>query len=344
MAKNKPAEKASKPKQHAKFLAAVHGLVDAFNAVGDKVDRAFSQAVDAVKETLPKTDMGQEGMRLHIATMAFLVEAEKYDNRMDLDAAASPEDQPHDEFWSSLVVVEKLYKEYGKPPKSFRAPETVEYLVDSVKNHAQIAAMLGLFMEDGRPDLARLQQEIAKPGSVIDDDFVHPDDAKRDAKLEVEHVLYVNLLEEMAVESESHDVCPETPEELYRQDVKVDQAINMLKAKPHEMTPEEVTEKWVKFKEAGIEQRGVPTTGRTGQPLGEYVPSSAPLAGFAPPHEPALRQEETTVETIPDSVYAQASDEELQQLCEVAEIPSENMSRDMMVAALDEADKQQAGV
>ena len=338
MAKKKQTEKASKPKQHAKFLEAVHGLVEAFNNVGDKVDRAFSAAVDAVKETLPKTDMGQTGMRLHLAAMAFLIEAEKYDNRMELDASASPEDQPHDEFWSSLVIVETLYKDYGKPPKSFRAPETVEYLVASVKNHAQIAAMLGLFLEDGRPDLARLQKEISDPGSVINDDFVHPDDAKRDAELNKEHVKYAALLEEMAVEIVSKDVCPETPEELYRTSVGLDQAIAMLAMEPHKLSSEQVMEKWAEFKAAGIEQKGVETTNRTGQPFSDYVPTSAPLTGYSPEQTP---QEEVTVETKQEGDYAESGDQDLREMCEAGGITFDGRERAAMIEDLEEADRQQ---
>ena len=340
MAKKKTSEPKPEKKPHAKFLKAIDALAKSYATNEGIVDEPFRDAIVRVNESLPKSDMGIVGMQLHIATWAFLVEWERWANRMDLDPNATLEDQPGDGFWSTLAKLADKYGDYGKPPKSSRAPETVDYLVKTVSNQGQIAAMLGLFTEDGRPDLARLQQEIEKPGSVINDDFLHPDDAKRDTNLELEHIKYVALLMAMDKETVSTDRCPETPEELYRTKVDLDQAIKMLKAKPHELTAEQVTAKYAEFKEAGIPQKGVETTDRHGQPFSEYVPTQTPAA-FVPPQIP---EEETTVETSNDSVYAQSSDDALRELCEVAEIPSKGKYRSEMIAALEEADKTQAGV
>lgn len=340
MAKKKQAEK-PKAKPHAKFLAAIDALVKAHNSGDGLVSKAFSGLIDNVSDAMPEGDMGIVGMHLHIETMAFLVEAERYDNRMDLDPDATVEDQPHDNFWRALSRVSDLYRDYGKPPKSHRAPETVAYLVKTVPDQGQIAAMLGLFTEDGQRDLARLQQEIANPGSVINDEFVHPDDAKDIAKLEEEHGRYVEELERQKAGPNSESTCPEAPEDLYRQAVGLDQAIVMLAMKPHKLTPEQVGEKWAKFKEAGIEQEGVVTTNRTGQPFLDYVPIAGPLETTSPLPEP---EEDTTEETTPDSVYAQSSNEELMTLCEVAEIADAGMDREAMVAALEEADRNQVEV
>lgn len=328
MAKKKQAEK---PNPKPNFLKAIDSLLAAFSGwVNDaKTNKALWAAVDAAEAAMPRKDLGKVWMHVHIAFLAFVEERKGYDDR------PRPEDNPPDSFWAALDALANARKQHGKTPKGHMPPESVEQLIATVPDQGQVARMLGLIDEDGGTQLDRLQQEIKNPGSVINENYRHPNDAKQDAELDEQHAAYVAMLGGLPVPKSDRKACKETPEELYKQGVGAGQAANMLRKK----IPD-VEKQWAGFLEKFGPPDTIQVTDRRGQPLSEYVPSH-PMT----PHPFIPEEEETTVETTdeqPTSIYAQLPEAELRQLCEVGDIDDKGLSVGQMVELLEDADAKQA--
>jgi hypothetical protein len=266
-------------------------------------------------------------MVLHEAFIAFTVELQSYDDRAD--GRNIP-----DSFWTSLGALEKARKVHGKPPKSMRPPESVAMFVSQNLDHGYIARAWGLYDEYGDEDLARVQKEIETPGSVINDKYVHPNDAKAEAERDEQHERYAESLETIGEPAGKRKPCKETPKELFRQGVEVPQAANMLMK-----SIETIEKQWAEFSKT-IKPDKVPVTGPDGKPKPEYVPTGGPMTRVDNIIEDTRAAEETDTEDTGGikSPYDDMNDDELAELAAVEGI--EATDRAGMLDALDALDSQ----
>lgn len=108
----------------------------------------------------------------------FAKEAKKHDESEDIT--------PGDSFWQArealVDAAHELQREAAPKLYKDRLP-TIAELKDQGVGDPQICLMWGL-MEDGLPRFDLLRKEIAEPGSVINDDYEHPEDTKARRKYE----------------------------------------------------------------------------------------------------------------------------------------------------------------
>lgn len=132
---------------------------------------------------------------------------------------------PGDNFWSAREGLESALKR-KEVAKSLPPLESMQQLHEEKVPHEQIARMYGLVDDMGKGKAHLVAKELAKPGSVIDENWVDP------------------RLKELGVQvgvdapAETASDCPESSEDLWLQKVPVVQAAQMLGRSPHEVSAE----------------------------------------------------------------------------------------------------------
>lgn len=124
--------------------------------------------------------------------------------------------------------------ERGNIPEDDRPVlEPMALLAKQDVSYEQIARMYGLVDSSGKGKAHLVAKELANPGSVIKADWVHPDELERRQALENATKRSRAVRESVGEESprkqaEPDPPCPETVEDLYYQEVSVEQAARML--------------------------------------------------------------------------------------------------------------------
>lgn len=339
------------------FFEAIDGLLAAYEQYdteqtpeSGRSRRQFWDAADRVQEVCPFSPLGGKWPALHTAVILFLAQVEIHDTR------TAVQQEPSDDFWRALHDMGEARKEFGRPTKSATPPESIKVLREQKVELDQIAKTWALYTEDGRPDIGRVAQELAEEGSVIDDDFEHPNEKKAREKMAATYAEYQAVLRDAkGAEKAEREPCEETPEELYQQGVRPDQAAKMLM-----QDPEEVLNLWNGFLDkVGPPQHGVEVTSRFGDvdeggrpaPLPPYVPTTPPVEdayvkgqkvveydeeGEVVPQEDAQAEDSTESQ----SAYEHLDIEKLKDLCRDAQISVKgNLSKETLISRLIDADK-----
>ncbi len=121
--------------------------------------------------------------------------------------------------------------------------------------HEQIARMWGLTHPDGSGNVFLVQKELEEPGSVINEQYVHPDDAADTRAADEARQRYRALAEtakqkKQADKEEDEAPCPESSRDLWtlKPRMSLQQASKMLKQPVNKIAAE-----WAKWDaEAGI--------------------------------------------------------------------------------------------
>lgn len=153
---------------------------------------------------------------------------------------------PPDDFFAARQDLENVLSNIGAAQERKR-PESVIELNRQGVPHQQIAKIWGLVNPDGTGKSWLIQQELDKPGSIISPDYVHPDDkvlsdTAAAAKREYERLASAASVVTTAQKEAEDRPCPETPQELWAQNVSPAQAAKMLK-----MPEDDVRVLWAKW-------------------------------------------------------------------------------------------------
>lgn len=341
------------PDKAKTFLAAIDCLIMAYEQYDIETNAAqkrkqFWDAVDVVSKTCPFSPLGGKWPRLHTAVILFMAQVEYHDTRH------SVQQEPTDDFWRAIHEISEARKEFERPTKSETPPDSVKVLHDQKVGIDQIAKIWGLYTEDGRPDLGRVSQELARPGSVINDDYEHPNVKKARDKMEAAYADYQAVLRDAkGSQKTEREPCKETPEELYQQGVRPEQAAKMLMR-----DSEEVFDLWNQFLDkVGPPQYEVPVTSRFGdvdeqgrpEPLPPYVPTTPPVEDAYVKGQPVVEyddegqvvpEEGETSESVVVSAYDLLDIDKLKELCREADISVKgNLGKDTLISRLIDADK-----
>lgn len=142
--------------------------------------------------------------------------------------------QPRDSFWAAVRAVQSARAGSVKPVR--KRIEPVAMLVKQNVPLNQIALHIyghlppgstkrvGPFLENGIPRHDLIYQEAEKPGSVLGENWVHPEEI---ARLKAEEDVHNRRLERLAERAKSSRPAPESVEELLRQKVYPQQIARM---------------------------------------------------------------------------------------------------------------------
>lgn len=145
---------------------------------------------------------------------------------------------PSDSFWAAIA---NLRSARNTSTESERIPiEPLEMLEKQGVSHRQIAVIYshngrGPFLRGGEPMVHLVRQELARPGSVIPEGWVHPQEEERQRELRELQSKSLARIQEKQKAAQKAANCPETIEELLQQNVFPSQI-----AKMHGVTVAEV--------------------------------------------------------------------------------------------------------
>lgn len=190
--------------------------------------------------------------------------------------------RPLPDFWRTFQGVMSARK--GANKREYRRPEPVAELIRQKVGYEQIARFIygdgqkGPFLQDGRIRVDLILKEAEKPGSVIPEDWIHPDEIRREA----EELKALNgRLNALQSRDEKRTEDPATVEELLRQGAFPEQV-----ARVKGVSLEEVRSIAA---QCGIETNEMPN-----------------LSSLRSPYEPELTEEQDrgyqprAAETVPD--------------------------------------------
>lgn len=170
------------------------------------------------------------------ATVADMAEQwEEY--KQQAQVTNDPSILPGNGFWRALRQVEDV-RRLAAPQKRVTL-ESIDELREQKVSPAQICRMYGWVDADGAPELHKLSEEIAKPGTHVNEDFVPPlqralDEKNRKAEQALERI---RKRQESKIRNLT-EPAPEPWEQLFEQEISAKQIARMKKC-----TVEEVMEK-----------------------------------------------------------------------------------------------------
>lgn len=307
-----------------KFDAAIAGLIASWEGYDDD-PQTFWAAVDACKDSAPKRPEPIDGFRTHAAYLTFADEVAKYDAR-----SGTIDEAPPDSFWSALKRLYESTVANIAPPGH---PGSIASLTKQNIDDGTICRTWGLVDEHGRPDIEALEAERVEPGSRIKEGQDWPTLTRWKAARQAEYDAYADGFKatQQASAQAARKPCPETPEELYRLGVDVEQASRMLM---QEVAAVKVL--YDSYRESGI-PHGKPETDKRGEAVPEYQPT-------APRPDPLVDAQEDATDAAAssgDESYRDMSDEELQGLCEALSLEADG-DRQSMIERLKEYDEETA--
>lgn len=195
-------------------------------------DESYWDAVDALRETFEHGEIPAESRVLADAVEDFLDEASRFDAREDVNNF-----YPGDAFWEARERIAKVLEGDGVNPAELRPLESIKELVSQGVTHMQIAKMYGFFNRNGDPMPHLVQRELDKPGSVLETkgavdgkDWIDPrlKEQQEAAEAAARHTgRLADKTKKAAVEHEP--ACPESPRDLWEQNVSPKQAAKMLR-------------------------------------------------------------------------------------------------------------------
>jgi hypothetical protein len=194
-------------------------------------DEVYWDACDAIVESFGSGDIPADCRTLADAVERFVSEVERFDDRED-----ATDVYPHDAFWTARerIAVVLLGAEKAAA-KALQPLESIVVLRAQGVGDAQIAMIYGFRDRNGNWMPQLVQREIDQPGSVLKTpgavdgrDWRDPRIKDGDAANEPAERHAEALSRKKRRAAKNRQACPETPEDLWRQKVTVQQAARML--------------------------------------------------------------------------------------------------------------------
>lgn len=160
-------------------------------------------------------------------------------------AADNRHASPPDYFWHAR---QKLADVLSRDSRRYRPQrESVKSLNDQKVPLWQIAKIWGLKKQD-QWDIEAVQREIDQPGSVITDDYVHPDDLRYDLEMEKRTAAYRDRVAAIQTDDTSEieqqpSPPPESSHDLWLQKVPLRQASEKIL----KQNAQDVLQEWIKY-------------------------------------------------------------------------------------------------
>lgn len=227
----------------------LHAAVDAMIGVHERwvadenrpsPDTSYWEGVDELIETFDNGDIPSECRKLSVAVEQFADQVDLFHDRDDVEQMYP--DSPYWESWENVAQARELPAENATtdelPPL-----EPIPILHAQNVQHDQIARMYGLFLPNGEPARHLVQRELDKPGSVINANWKDPRQKAAKENKSLQETAKIAREDRQKQKTENAGkACPESPRDLWEQDVDVEQAARMLK-----MPLAEVTEMFAEF-------------------------------------------------------------------------------------------------
>ena len=182
----------------------------------DVPSEKLEAAIEDVIAIVDSGDIPETCRELTTAIGRVSIEWEKYREGIE----RLPDGRPVGRFWGAMAAVFEARK--GASPFIPKRPEPVSELLRQNVSHRQIALHIygdgktGPFVDkSGQPDIRLINQESAKPGSVIPDDWVHPRELELLRKYEETSRRQLQAIHDR--QNEGDGVDPATIEELLRE-------------------------------------------------------------------------------------------------------------------------------
>ncbi len=140
--------------------------------------------------------------------------------------------EPHHTLWLAVKQLGQALAPIANPPMRHR--ESIETLHGQDVPHWQIAKIWGIVDERGQPlqgliaQLLKDPDALHRPGFLLGRDWVDPDAARRLKEEAAANEAYANVEAKSAKQKKNRKPCPESPEQLYLQEVPKPQAAAML--------------------------------------------------------------------------------------------------------------------
>lgn len=213
--------------------------------IAQQMSAEVSQAADELFERLANRDVsGYRAKQLVIAIDAFedafVSWLDDINNQMQVHPGGSS--AMWNLFDQSLTLLDH--------PPGEKKPESIEQLLREKVPYQQIAKIWGLVLPDGSGDVARLNEEIANPGTHIKSDWMSSDEQARRRDIDRRWQSRVEELDRAEAKQAAQtagmgDDCPESLEDLIQQRVPIAQIARMK-----EMSEDEVRHKCVEMEVA----------------------------------------------------------------------------------------------
>jgi hypothetical protein len=133
-------------------------------------DETYWDAVDAMVEAVGKTRATERNRGLILSVSVLAAERDAFFEQRDAEERTLPKD-------SFFVVREEVaadYRDVITDPVPFQQIPPMKQLVAEGLKPPQIARMYGLLDHEGNPRVDLVNQELASPGSVINESYVDP--------------------------------------------------------------------------------------------------------------------------------------------------------------------------
>lgn len=193
-------------------------------------DSIYWDAVDAVNQSFSAGTIPSDCRTLAEAAAGLSKEVEVFNQREDEGTV-----YPRAEFWGAIQGIREALADTEEP--ELRPLESIQALDKQKVPHRQIALIYGLVDREGNPQGHLIQQELDKPGSVIDDNWIDPRIRERQAA-ENAASEHAERLESKGRAADRSPPCKETVEELWQQGVGARQAAKMLHRRQEDVQAE----------------------------------------------------------------------------------------------------------
>lgn len=259
----------------------IFAAVDQFNRTHDEWANnknseyptlAYWESLAEMVNTIESGDLPANCRRLATAVYELAAEQAKFDMSGQIEIPQS--------FWAAR---ENLANSATllRSPDEHKHLETIVELDRQKVPHEQIGRMWGLVHRDGSGNIGLVQKELAKPGSVITSNYVHPSDVEAKQETDIARAKFLLLAQQVPSESmgtvDNDPPCPESSFDLWLQKVPPRQASLMLKRDESSVASE-----WAAFQEenTGVGDTAVAIAGtdaiETPLPIGDDIPASVP--------------------------------------------------------------------
>lgn len=174
----------------------------------------FEAALKEASEVCEHGDTPEQCREVVTAMSRLYYEWERYENGLRTN-----DHRPQGSFWGAFRAL--LHARKGVTPFVPHRPEPVSVLLAQKVSDRQIALYIygdgtdGPLCTGGRPDSNKIQQEAKKPGSVVPQDWIHPQDRERKRIYDEECRRRLEAVQSR--ENEGDGIDPASVEELLRQ-------------------------------------------------------------------------------------------------------------------------------
>lgn len=215
---------------------------DAWAATTDRTDwpdEDYWNAYNDMSSTVLNGDVPGSCRLLVQAAENLAKECQVFDEQ-----AAVDQQMPHDGFWSAREAMAHIRAGMKRNEIAQLKPlETIRELRQQKVSDEQIARIYGLYMANGEPASHLVQRELDNPGSIVgpDSGWIDPrlreaerDNADGDRRTARADAGLTSKRGNRRVEAEKP--CPETPQELWQQNVSAAQSAKMLRMPEQEVS------------------------------------------------------------------------------------------------------------